>query len=99
MSGRVPGSSASRRQPSPPGRRLVVKIARAVTYQWLSGHDRCGPVLSAPDTLAMFGSNSEHFATTPSRANGLCGRLRAEIDAELKTISDRILTLIGGLSK
>jgi predicted nuclease of restriction endonuclease-like (RecB) superfamily len=47
----------------------------------------------------VFGSNSEHFVTAPSRGNGLSGRPRAQIDAELKTISDRILTLIGGLSK
>jgi hypothetical protein len=39
------------------------------------------------------------FVTAPSRGNSLSGRPRAEIDAELKTISDRILTLIGGLSK
>jgi len=91
MSGKFP-NLRSRCQSSPAGsQRLVIKIARAVTYQWLSGRGR-GAVLSAPDTLVVLG-------TAPSRVNGLCWRPRAEIDSELKTMSDRILTLIGGMSK
>jgi hypothetical protein len=78
--------------------RLVIKIARAVTYQWLSGRGR-GAVLSASDTLVVLGFKNKHLVAAPSRVNGLCWRPRAEIDSELKTMSDRILTLIGEMSK
>jgi hypothetical protein len=80
-------------------RQRLSKTARSVTYQLMSGRHRSGPVLSAPDTLPVFGFKSEDLVTAPQRANGLCGRLRAEIDAELKIVTDRILTLSGGLSK
>jgi hypothetical protein len=65
----------------------------------MSGRHRSGPALSAPDTLAVFGFKNEDLTTAPQRANGLCGRPRAEIDAELKIVTDRILNWIGGLSK
>jgi hypothetical protein len=88
----------SRRQSSPPGsQRLVVKIARSVTYQWLPGRRRGGPVFSAPDTLAVFGSKNEHFVIHQGRTDSTVAHARR--DAELKTISDRLPTLIGGLSR
>jgi hypothetical protein len=99
MSGRVPESPLYVLLKPRGSQRLVVKIARAVTYQWLSGRGRGGVALSAPDTLVVLDFKNEHFVSAPSRANGLCYRPRAEINAELKTISHRILTLIGGLSK
>jgi hypothetical protein len=46
-----------------------------------------------------FGFKNEGLVTASSRANGLCCRPRAEIEAELKTITDRTLTVTRGLSK
>jgi hypothetical protein len=99
MSTRVPESPLSASAKPSGSQRLVVKIAPSGPCQWLSGRRRGGPVLSAPFTLAVLGFKNEHLVTKPSRPNGLCFRLGAEIDAELKTVTDRLLTLIGGLSK
>jgi hypothetical protein len=99
MSVRVPESPLSASAKSSGSHRLAVKIARSVTYQWLSGRRRRGPVLSAPETLAELGFKNEYLVSAPSRANSLCCRLCAEIDAELKTVTDRPLILTGGLRK
>jgi hypothetical protein len=97
MSGRVPQSPLSPSVEPSGSQRLVVKIARSVTHQWLPGRRRGGQVFSAPDTLAVFGSKNEHFVTHQARTDSAV--VHARRDAELKTVSDHLPSLIGGLSR
>jgi hypothetical protein len=86
MSGRVPLSPLSVSAKPFGFQRLVASAT------WPSGTSWYGPA-------DFVGLKNEDSVTAPQRTNGLCGRPRTEIDAELMIVIDRILILIGGLSK